>query len=39
MAETTLTWPKNYNEVPKAAFTRADLYADEIKRMRTAVQN
>lgn len=33
MAETTLTWPKNYNEVPKAAFTRADLYADEIKRI------
>ena len=29
----TLEWPKNYNEIPKAAFTRKDIYGEEIKRI------
>jgi len=33
MTETGLTWPKNVNEIPKAAFTRKDIYAEEMKRI------
>ena len=33
MTEIGLTWPKNFNEVPKAAFTRKDIYAEEMKRI------
>ena len=29
----TLEWPKNFNEIPKAAFTRKDIYAEELKRI------
>lgn len=28
-----LEWPRNYNEVPKAAFIRKEVYAEEIKRI------
>lgn len=33
MATETLEWPRNYNEVPKAAFIRKEIYAEEIKRI------
>lgn len=33
MPDPTLSWPANYNEVPKEAFTRHDIYAEEVKRI------
>lgn len=33
MTEQPLVWPKNYNEIPKEAFTRKDIYDEEIKRI------
>lgn len=33
MTEPSLTWPKNYNEIPKEAFTRKDIYEEEVKRI------
>ena len=33
MTEIKLSWPKNYNEVPKEAFVREDIYAEEVKRI------
>lgn len=29
----SLEWPRNYNEIPKAAFTRKDIYGEEVKRI------
>ncbi|WP_324260454.1 aromatic ring-hydroxylating dioxygenase subunit alpha [Altererythrobacter sp. H2] len=33
MTDIKLSWPKNYNEVPKEAFVREDIYAEEVKRI------
>lgn len=33
MVAETLEWPRNYNEIPKAAFTRKDIYGEEVKRI------
>ncbi len=33
MSTETLEWPRNYNEIPKAAFVGKEIYAEEIKRI------